>query len=170
MIYQLKDMGKVPPYTVATLIPAGLYFFHHTVASQMAQQKEFNFKNPSAYHRDLLLLGFMNFLCGLIGVLLQMVSCHSPLCIQRSWLFSRQLIRKRMVRSAKESIKRQASNSEIFINMQAVFIEIDSSPDTTVAKKLDHLKEAVMRSTEKNRDKAEVTFDTIGESIVGSSI
>ncbi|PHU02614.1 hypothetical protein BC332_27865 [Capsicum chinense] len=80
------------------------------------------------------------------------------------------LIRIRMVKSAKESIKRQASNSEIFVNMQAAFIEIDSSPDTTVAKKLEHLKEAVMRSTEKNGDKAEVTFDTIGESIVGSSI
>ncbi|PHU03153.1 hypothetical protein BC332_28404 [Capsicum chinense] len=98
-------MGKVPPYIVASLIPAvmiaGLYFFNHTVASQMAQQKEFNLKNPSAYHHDSLLLGFM----------------------------------------------------------------------TTVAKELEYLKEAVMRSTEnKNRDKAEVTFDTIGESIAGSAI
>ncbi|KAM3202578.1 hypothetical protein P3L10_030202 [Capsicum annuum] len=42
---------------------------------------------------------------------------------------------------------------------------------TTVDKELEYLKEAVMRSTEnKNRDKAEVTFDTIGESIVGSAI
>jgi len=60
-------MGKVPPtYIIAALIPAlmiaGLYFFDHTVASQMAQQSEFNLKNPSAYHHDILLLGFMVFI------------------------------------------------------------------------------------------------------------
>jgi len=33
-----------------------------------------------------------------------------------------------MVESAKESIRRNARNSEIYGNMQAVFIEIDSSP------------------------------------------
>ncbi|PWA92367.1 reverse transcriptase zinc-binding domain-containing protein [Artemisia annua] len=31
----------------------------HSVASQFVQQKEFNLKNPSAYHYDILLLGFM---------------------------------------------------------------------------------------------------------------
>ena len=61
---KLQDMGKVPlTYIFAALIPAvmiaGLYFFDHSVASQMAQQKEFNLKNPSAYHYDVLLLGFM---------------------------------------------------------------------------------------------------------------
>lgn len=57
-------MGKVSPaYIFAAFIPAvmiaGLYFFDHSVASQMAQQKEFNLKNPSAYHYDILLLGIM---------------------------------------------------------------------------------------------------------------
>ena len=33
-----------------------------------------------------------------------------------------------MVKSAKENIKHKASNSEIYGNMQAVFIEMDSSP------------------------------------------
>jgi hypothetical protein len=33
-----------------------------------------------------------------------------------------------MVASAKESIKQKASNSEIYGNMQAVFIEMDSIP------------------------------------------
>ncbi|KAI3501329.1 hypothetical protein L1887_29195 [Cichorium endivia] len=60
----IKDMGKVPPgYIFAALIPAlmiaGLYFFDHSVASQLAQQKEFNLKKPSACHYDILLLGFM---------------------------------------------------------------------------------------------------------------
>lgn len=57
-------MGRIPPlYIFAAFIPAvmiaGLYFFDHSVASQLAQQKEFNLKNPSAYHYDILLLGFM---------------------------------------------------------------------------------------------------------------
>jgi hypothetical protein len=56
-------MGKVPlPYIFGAIIPAvmiaGLYFFDHSVASQMAQQKEFNLKNPSAYHYDILILSF----------------------------------------------------------------------------------------------------------------
>ena len=51
-------MGKVPPvYVFAAIVPAimvaGLYFFDHSVASQLAQQKEFNLKKPSAYHYSL---------------------------------------------------------------------------------------------------------------------
>lgn len=50
-------------YIFAAILPAlmvtGLYFFDHSVASQMAQQKEFNLKNPSAYHYDILVLGVM---------------------------------------------------------------------------------------------------------------
>lgn len=61
---KLQDMGKVPGlYIFAAFIPAvmiaGLYFFDHSVASQMAQQKEFNLQKPSAFHYDILLLGIM---------------------------------------------------------------------------------------------------------------
>lgn len=57
-------MLKVPPvYIVGAFIPATmiavLYYFDHSVASQLAQQKEFNLKKPSSYHYDLLLLGFL---------------------------------------------------------------------------------------------------------------
>ena len=57
-------MGKVPAvYIHAAIAPAlmiaSLYFFDHSVASQIAQQKEFNFKKPSSYHYDILLLGAM---------------------------------------------------------------------------------------------------------------
>ncbi|XP_052198417.1 boron transporter 4-like [Diospyros lotus] len=60
----IKDMGKVPAvYIFAAIVPAlmiaSLYFFDHSVASQMAQQKEFNLKKPSSYHYDILLLGAM---------------------------------------------------------------------------------------------------------------
>lgn len=55
---------NVPPlYIVGAVIPATmiavLYYFDHSVASQLAQQKEFNLKKPSSYHYDLLLLGFL---------------------------------------------------------------------------------------------------------------
>lgn len=57
-------MGKVPfIYILGAIIPAlmiaGLYFFDHSVASKMAQQKEFNLQKPSAYHYDIFLLGIM---------------------------------------------------------------------------------------------------------------
>ncbi|KAF6174061.1 hypothetical protein GIB67_020243 [Kingdonia uniflora] len=52
----------------ASLHVTGLYFFDHSVASQLAQQEEFNLKKPSASHNGILLLGFMVLLCGLIGI------------------------------------------------------------------------------------------------------
>ncbi|KAJ6308781.1 hypothetical protein OIU76_018381 [Salix suchowensis] len=56
-----------------------------------------------------------------------------------------QLTRRKMVASAKESIEQKASNSEIYGNMRAVLIEMDSSPINTVIKELEDLKEAVMK-------------------------
>lgn len=60
-LMNLQDLFSVPPsYIFLAVVPAamvaGLYFFDHSVASQMAQQKEFNLKNPSAYHYDILIL------------------------------------------------------------------------------------------------------------------
>lgn len=50
-------------YIIGAFIPASmiavLYYFDHSVASQLAQQKEFNLRKPSSYHYDLLLLGFL---------------------------------------------------------------------------------------------------------------
>ncbi|KAK1378538.1 hypothetical protein POM88_025282 [Heracleum sosnowskyi] len=69
----IKDMGKVHvEYIFVAIIPAimvaGLYFFDHSVASQMAQQKEFNLKKPSAYHYDIFVLGVTTLICGLLGL------------------------------------------------------------------------------------------------------
>ncbi|XP_043817543.1 boron transporter 4 isoform X2 [Manihot esculenta] len=154
----IKDMGNVPPaYIFAAFIPAlmvaGLYFFDHSVASQLAQQKEFNLKNPSSYHYDILLLGFMTLLCGLLGLPPSNgVLPQSPMHTKSLAVLKRQLIRRKMVESAKESIKQKASNSEIYGKMQAVFLEIDSSPAITVAKELEDLKEAVMKAENKGEN------------------
>ncbi|CAN1347736.1 Probable boron transporter 2 [Linum perenne] len=68
-----QEMVHVPPlYIVGAFVPATmiavLYYFDHSVASQLAQQKEFNLKKPTSYHYDLLLLGVLVILCGLLGI------------------------------------------------------------------------------------------------------
>lgn len=157
----MKDMGKVPlAYVFAAFIPAimvaGLYFFDHSVASQMAQQKEFNLKNPPAYHYDILLLGFMTLLCGLIGLPPSNgVIPQSPMHTKGLSVLQRQFIKKKMVETAKESIKQQDSNSETYGKLQAVFIEMESTPRAASAvTELKGLKEAVM-----DYENAGATFD-----------
>ncbi|RHN76469.1 putative bicarbonate transporter [Medicago truncatula] len=131
----LVDMGKVSlEHIFAAFVPAlmiaGLYFFDHSVASQLAQQKEFNLKKSSAYHYDILLLGFMTLLCGLIGLPPSNgVLPQSPMHTKNLAVLKKQLIRRKMVKSAKESIGKKASNSEIYGMMQAVFIEMDNDPN-----------------------------------------
>ncbi|KAH7512486.1 hypothetical protein FEM48_Zijuj12G0095800 [Ziziphus jujuba var. spinosa] len=121
-----KDMVKVPTrYIFAAVVPAlmtaGLYFFDHSVSSQMAQQKEFNLKNPSSYHYDILILGFM-------------------------------LIRKKLVESAKESMKQKASSSEMYGRLQTVFIEMDTNAAPKVGNELKKLKDAVMNEDGRMRN------------------
>ncbi|KAB2079076.1 hypothetical protein ES319_A06G207700v1 [Gossypium barbadense] len=160
----IKDMGRIPAlYIFAAFIPAvmvaGLYFFDHSVASQLAQQKEFNLKNPSAYHYDILLLGFMTLLCGLIGLPPSNgVLPQSPMHTKSLAVLKGQIIRRKMVETAKESVKQKASNSEIYGKMQAVFIEMDKSPETVVAKELEDLKKVVMKGENEGEIKKE-TFD-----------
>ncbi|KAJ1429108.1 Bicarbonate transporter, C-terminal [Sesbania bispinosa] len=160
----IKDMGKVSPtYIFAAFIPAlmvaGLYFFDHSVASGMAQQKEFNLKKPSAYHYDILLLGFMTLLCGLIGLPPSNgVLPQSPMHTKSLAVLKGLMIRRKMVKSAKESIKKKASNTEIYGKIQAVFVEMDSSPVTCVEKELESLKEIILKGEDKGDNKKD-TFD-----------
>ncbi|EYU21945.1 hypothetical protein ABFS83_01G029300 [Erythranthe nasuta] len=146
----INDMGKIPAgYIFAAIIPAmmiaGLYFFDHSVASQLAQQKEFNLKNPSAYHYDIFLLGVMTLLCGLLGLPPSNgVLPQSPMHTRSLAVLKRQIMRKKMVKSAKEGIKEQASNSEIYGRMHAVFIEMEGAPSHVADKELANLKEAVL--------------------------
>ncbi|CAN1263761.1 Boron transporter 4 [Linum perenne] len=130
----IQDMGSVPiEYIFAAFIPgtmvALLYFFDHSVAAQLAQQQEFNLKKPTAYHYDIFLLGIMTLVCGLIGLPpCNGVLPQSPMHTKSLAVLKRQLIRKKMVESAKESMKSKASKSEIYGKMQDVFLEIDKSP------------------------------------------
>ncbi|KAH6788308.1 HCO3- transporter family [Perilla frutescens var. frutescens] len=131
----IKDMGKVPVgYIFAAFIPAlmiaGLYFFDHSVASQMAQPKEFNLQNPPAYHYDILLLGFMTLLCGLLGLPPSNgVLPQSPMHTRSLAVLKKQAMQKKMVKRAKEGMKQNASHKEIYGRMHAVFVEMESSPE-----------------------------------------
>ncbi|TKY58163.1 boron transporter 6 [Spatholobus suberectus] len=156
----VKDMGKVPlVYIFAAFVPAvmvaGLYFFDHSVASKMAQQKEYNLQKPSAYHYDMFLLGVMTLICGILGLPPSNgVLPQSPMHTKSLAVLRRQLIRKKVVKRAKECIQQQGSNSELYGKMQAVFVEMDTAP---TVKELENLKEAVMKSNEK--DDAKENFD-----------
>ncbi|KAH9612487.1 hypothetical protein KSS87_009936 [Heliosperma pusillum] len=160
----IKDMGKVPlAYIFGAFIPAlmvaGLYFFDHSVASQLAQQKEFKLKKPSAYHYDILLLGFMTLLCGLIGLPPSNgVLPQSPMHTKSLAVLKKQLMGRKMAEAAKESIIQNATTTEIYGQMQDVFIEMDQSPDThEVARELEDLKQAVIKGNNKEGND-ETTF------------
>ncbi|XP_011081918.1 boron transporter 4-like [Sesamum indicum] len=147
----MKDMAKVPVgYIFAAFIPAvmiaALYFFDHSVAAQLAQQKEFNLKNPPAYHYDILLLGVMTLICGLLGLPPSNgVLPQSPMHTRSLAVLKRQMIREKMVKSAKEGMQEQASHSEIYGRMHAVFVEMESAPSHTTEKDLANLREAVLK-------------------------
>ncbi|XP_008809478.1 boron transporter 4 [Phoenix dactylifera] len=149
-----KDLLSVPlVYIFAAIVPAvmvaGLYFFDHSVASQMAQQKEFNLQNPSAYHYDILVLGFMVLICGLLGIPPSNgVLPQSPMHTKSLAVLKRQLIHKKMVKTAREGIKQHASRSEIYGKMQDVFIEMGKGHKHAVSidRELKDLKDAVMQN------------------------
>ncbi|CAI0414959.1 unnamed protein product [Linum tenue] len=154
----ITDMGKVPVgYIFAAIVPAimiaGLYFFDHSVASQLAQQPEFNLKKPSAYHYDILLLGIVTLMSGLLGLPPSNgVLPQSPMHTKSLAVLKKQLIRKKMVKGAKEVMDRKGSTSEIYGKMQDVFIQMDRSPTASVSRELEDLKEAVMRSDDEGGD------------------
>ncbi|CAN6331584.1 unnamed protein product [Urochloa humidicola] len=146
-----KDLFSVPPlYIVLAIVPAamiaGLYFFDHSVASQMAQQKEFNLKNPSAYHYDILVLSLTTLICGLLGIPPSNgVLPQSPMHTRSLAVLKRQLLRKKMVRTAKEGMMNNATSSEVYGKMQDAFIKMDRGSDSVSAhNELKELKGAII--------------------------
>ncbi|KAD4889009.1 hypothetical protein E3N88_21082 [Mikania micrantha] len=122
-----KEMLNVPPvYIVGAFIPATmiavLYYFDHSVASQLAQQKEFNLKKPSSYHYDLLLLGFLTLLCGLIGIPpANGVIPQSPMHTKSLATLKHQLLRRKLVDAARKSISESSNLSELYENMHQAY-------------------------------------------------
>ncbi|GLU05120.1 hypothetical protein SLE2022_222370 [Rubroshorea leprosula] len=128
----VKDMLNVPVlYIIGAFIPATmiavLYYFDHSVASQLAQQKEFNLKKPPSFHYDLLLLGFLTILCGLIGIPpANGVIPQSPMHTKSLATLKHQLLRNKLVAAARKCMRRNASLGEVYGSMQEAYQHMQS--------------------------------------------
>uniref|UniRef100_A0A804LPJ7 Bicarbonate transporter-like transmembrane domain-containing protein n=1 Tax=Zea mays TaxID=4577 RepID=A0A804LPJ7_MAIZE len=147
-----QDLFSVSPaYIFGAILPAfmvaGLYFFDHNVDSQLAQQKEYNLKKPSAYHYNILVLGFVVLLCGLLGIPPSNgVLPQSPMHTKSLAVIKRQFLSKKMVDTAKESIGGSATSLEIYGKMEEVFIKMDSEENTdSVERELKNFKDVVLQ-------------------------
>ncbi|XP_075661560.1 putative boron transporter 2 [Castanea sativa] len=149
----IKDMLNVPPlYIVGAFIPATmiavLYYFDHSVASQLAQQKEFNLKKPASYHYDLLLLGFLVILCGLIGIPPSNgVIPQSPMHTKSLATLKHQLLRNKLVSTARKSISKNSNLGQLYRNMQEAYngMQTPLAYETPPALGLKELKESTIQ-------------------------
>ncbi|XP_031112124.1 boron transporter 1-like [Ipomoea triloba] len=123
----MKDMLNVPVlYIVGAFIPATmvavLYYFDHSVASQLAQQSEFNLRKPASYHYDLLLLGFMVLICGLLGIPPSNgVIPQSPMHTKSLATLKHQLLRNRLVATARKCMNENGSLAQVYDRMQEAY-------------------------------------------------
>lgn len=128
----IKEMLNVPLlYIIGAFIPATmiavLYYFDHSVASQLAQQQEFNLKKPSSYHYDLLLLGFLTILCGLLGIPPSNgVIPQSPMHTKSLATLKHQLLRNKLVATARESIKMNSNLGQLYTSMKDAYNEMQT--------------------------------------------
>ncbi|KAJ8563266.1 hypothetical protein K7X08_031718 [Anisodus acutangulus] len=128
----IKEMMDVPPlYIVGAFIPATmiavLYYFDHSVASQLSQQKEFNLKKPSSYHYDLLLLGFLVIICGLLGIPPSNgVIPQSPMHTKSLATLKHQLLRNKLASTARKSIDKNANLGQLYRSMQEAYNEMQT--------------------------------------------
>ncbi|XP_024022911.1 probable boron transporter 2 [Morus notabilis] len=128
----IKDMLNVPVlYIIGAFIPATmiavLYYFDHSVASQLAQQQEFNLKKPPSYHYDLLLLGFMVIICGLLGIPPSNgVIPQSPMHTKSLATLKHQLLHNRLVATAKKCMRTNATLGQVYGSMQEAYQQMQS--------------------------------------------
>lgn len=128
----VMDMLNVPVlYIIGAFIPATmiavLYYFDHSVASQLAQQKEFNLRKPPSFHYDLLLLGFMVILCGLLGIPPSNgVIPQSPMHTKSLATLKHQLLHNRLVETARKCMKNNASLEQVYGSLQEAYQQMQS--------------------------------------------
>nr|DAD33006.1 TPA_asm: hypothetical protein HUJ06_011857 [Nelumbo nucifera] len=128
----IKEMLDVPIlYIVGAFIPATmiavLYYFDHSVASQLAQQKEFNLRKPPSFHYDLLLLGFLVILCGLLGIPPSNgVIPQSPMHTKSLATLKHQLLRNRLVATARKSMSKNSSLGQLYGSMQEAYQQMQT--------------------------------------------
>ncbi|CAN6343359.1 unnamed protein product [Urochloa humidicola] len=150
----IRDMTHVPLlYIIGAFIPATmiavLYYFDHSVASQLAQQKEFNLRKPPSFHYDLLLLGFLTLLCGLIGIPPSNgVIPQSPMHTKSLATLKHQLLRNRLVATARKSMSQNASLSQLYGSMQDAYQQMQTPlvyQQQSVKRGLNELKDSTVQ-------------------------
>ncbi|CAK8531497.1 unnamed protein product [Lathyrus sativus] len=128
----IKEMLNVPVlYIIGAFIPATmiavLYYFDHSIASQLSQQKEFNLRKPPSFHYDLLLLGFMVILCGLIGIPPSNgVIPQSPMHTKSLATLKHQLLRSRLVATARRCMRKQENLAQVYGSMQSAYWQMQT--------------------------------------------
>lgn len=152
----IKDMLNVPVlYIIGAFIPATmiavLYYFDHSVASQLAQQQEFNLKKPPSYHYDLLLLGFMVIICGLLGIPPSNgVLPQSPMHTKSLATLKHQLLHNRLVATAKKCMRMNATLGQVYGSMQEAYQQMQSpliyQEPSAMAQGLKELKDLTIQS------------------------
>ncbi|CAN0915616.1 Boron transporter 1 [Linum grandiflorum] len=128
----ITEMLDVPViYIIGAFIPATmiavLYYFDHSVASQLAQQKEFNLRKPPSFHYDLLLLGFMVILCGLLGIPpANGVIPQSPMHTKSLATLKHQLLRRKLLAAARKRMSENASLGQVYASMKEAYQQAQS--------------------------------------------
>ncbi|KAH0933913.1 hypothetical protein HID58_011030 [Brassica napus] len=128
----IKEMLDVPVvYIILALVPASmiavLYYFDHSVASQLAQQEDFNLRKPPSFHYDLLLLGFLTILCGLLGIPPSNgVIPQSPMHTKSLATLKHQLLRNKLVAAARKCIRNKATLGEVYGSMEEAYQQMQS--------------------------------------------
>ncbi|CAI9104859.1 OLC1v1003642C1 [Oldenlandia corymbosa var. corymbosa] len=149
----IKEMLDVPViYIFGAFIPATmiavLYYFDHSVASQLAQQKEFNLRKPPSFHYDLLLLGFLTLMCGLLGIPPSNgVIPQSPMHTKSLATLKHQLLRNRLVATARQSMRKNSSLGQLYGNMQEAYQQMQTPLiyQQSSARGLNELKESTIQ-------------------------
>ncbi|KAK1385526.1 Boron transporter [Heracleum sosnowskyi] len=150
----MKDMIQVPVlYIIGAFIPATmiavLYYFDHSVASQLAQQSEFNLRKPPSFHYDLFLLGSMVIFCGLTGIPPSNgVIPQSPMHTKSLATLKHQLLRNRLVKTAREYLGKNVSLVQVYGKLQEAYQEMQSPLiyQEPSARRLNELKETTLKS------------------------
>ncbi|CAA7015987.1 unnamed protein product [Microthlaspi erraticum] len=128
----IKELLDVPVvYILLAFVPASmiavLYYFDHSVASQLAQQEDFNLRKPPSFHYDLLLLGFLTILCGLLGIPPSNgVIPQSPMHTKSLATLKHQLLRNKLVAAARKCMKNKATLGQVYGSMEEAYQQMQS--------------------------------------------
>ncbi|KAL4286977.1 hypothetical protein AHAS_Ahas19G0140100 [Arachis hypogaea] len=98
------------------------------VASQLAQQKEFNLRKPPSFHYDFTSFGIHEvILCGLIGIPPSNgVIPQSPMHTKSLATLKHQILRNQLVATARSCITKKSSLGQLYESMQEAYQQIQS--------------------------------------------